>query len=81
MSILSLTMFYGNRITFIYILVGAVIYTIIDEYICPDYLGLLQENLSKDNNNSKKTNFNDLSELGIPEISMTIMSCHVFVKS
>ena len=74
-------MFYYNRKILTYKFIGEVIYTIIDEYICPDYLGLLQEKLSKDNNNSKKTNFNDLSELGIPEISMTIMSCHVFVKS
>ena len=64
-----------------YTLIGAVISTIIDEYICHDSMDLLQEKLSKHNYNFKKKNFNDLSGLGLPEILMNIMSCHVLVKS
>ena len=64
-----------------YKVIGAVMYNIIDKYICLDYLGLLQENLSKHDNNFKKTKFKNLSGLGIPEILMSIVSCHIFVKS
>ena len=74
-------MFYNNRNTLMYTLIGAVISTIIDEYICHDSMDLLQEKLSKHNYNFKKKNFNDLSGLGLPEILMNIMSCHVLVKS
>ena len=52
------------------------IYAIIDGYNCLDYLGLLQETLSKRDNNFEKTDFNYLSGLGIPDILMNIMSCH-----
>ena len=64
-----------------YKIIRAIIYTIIDEYICLDYLGLLQEKLSKHDKNFRKTKFNDLSQLGMPDILMNIISCHGFVKS
>ena len=64
-----------------YKVIGAVIYTIIDEYICLDYMVLLQEKLSRHNDNPKKTKLNDLTGFGIPEILMNIMSCNGFVKS
>ena len=58
----------------------SVIYTIIDDYICLDYLVLLKENLSKHDNNFEKNKFRDLSALGIPDICMNIMSCHGFLN-
>ena len=74
-------MFCDNRNTLMYKIIGEVIYTIIDEYICLDYPGLLQRNLSKHDNNFNKTKFNNLYGLGIPKILMNIMPCHEFVKS
>ena len=73
--------FYENRNTFMYKVIGAVICTIIDEYICLYYLGLLQEKLSKHNDNFKKTKFKILSGLVIRDIFMNIVSCHGFIKS
>ena len=62
-------------------MIGGVIYTIINEYICLYAVSLLQEKLSKHDDNFKNTNFNNFSGLGIPEILINIMSCHGFVKS
>ena len=42
LSVISLMMFYDNRKKLMYTVIGEVIYNIIDEYICLDYLGLLQ---------------------------------------
>ena len=79
--VLSLIKFYGNRNILVYKVIGAVIYTIIDEYICLDYLDLLQEKLSKHDNNFKDTKFDYFTVLGIPDILINIISCHGFVKS
>ena len=81
LSVLLLVTFHENRRAFMYKLIGAVIYTIIHEYICLDYLGLIPWNLSKQNSNFKNTNFSALSRMVIPEILMNIMSYHVSVKS
>ena len=59
----------------------AVIYTIIDKYICLDHLVLLQGKLSKHDDNFKNIKFNNMSGLGVPEILMNIVSCHGYVKS
>ena len=42
---------------------------------------MLQDKLSKHDNKSEKTKFNNFSGLGIPDIFMNIMSCHEFSKS
>ena len=62
-------------------MIGAVIYTIVDDYICINYLGLFQDNSFKYDNKFKNTKLNDLSGLGIPDILMNIMSFHGFAKS
>ena len=51
-------MFYDNRELMMNIVIGAVIYTIIDDYICLDYLGLLQAKLSKHDNKFEDTKSN-----------------------
>ena len=61
LSILSLMISYENRKKLMYKLIGEVIYTIIDEYICIDDLGLPQENLSKHDSKFKNTKFNNFS--------------------
>ena len=73
-------MFDDNRNKLMYKEIEAVMYTVIDEYICLDYLGLIKEKLSKHDNTFKNTRFKDLYGLGIPEILMNIMSCNLFVK-
>ena len=64
-SVLSF-MFYENIKIMMYKVIRAVIYTIIDDYICLDYMGLIQEKLSKHENNFENTKFNNLYGLGIP---------------
>ena len=49
--------------------------------MCLDFLGLLQDNLSKHEKKIETTKFNDLSGLGIPEILMNIMSYYGFAIS
>ena len=64
-----------------YTLIGKVIYTIFNNYICLDYLGIFQYKWSKHNNKFENTKSEDLSGLGIPDTLMNIMSCHGFSKS
>ena len=54
-------------------MIGAVIYTIIYNYIFLDYMGFIQENLSKHNNNFEDTKFKDFSGLKIPDILINII--------
>ena len=53
-SVISLIVFHENRTILMYNVIGVVMYTIIDDYICLDYLGLLQAKLSKHDNNFQK---------------------------
>ena len=70
--------FHNNMKTVLYKVIGSVIYSFIDNFICLDYMGILQHNLSAYNNKFEKTKFNDLSVLGIPKTLMYIMSSHGF---
>ena len=60
-----------------YKVIGDLICTIIENYICIDYLGIVQDKLSKHDNSFENTKFKIFSGLIIPEILMNIMSCHV----
>ena len=74
-------MFYENKKITMYNVIGAVMYGIIDNYICHYFMGLFQERQSKHDNKFEKNKFNYLSGLGIPNILMNIMSCNGFDKS
>ena len=63
-----------------YKVIWEVVYTTIDDYIYLDDLNLLQDKLSKNDNNFENTKFNDLYGFGITEILMNIMSRNVFSK-
>ena len=77
LSVLSLMMFYHKEKIVVYKLIGSVINEFIDNFICLDYLGILQLFLfSYDNKFEKK--FNNLSGLVVPKIIMNIMLCHSF---
>ena len=56
------------------------IYKTRNNFICIDYLCLLQDDLSKHDKSFENTNFNDFSGIGIHEIFINTMSCHVFTK-
>ena len=62
-----------------YRVIGTVIYTIIDNYICLDYMGMLQYKWSK-HDIFFKDQVQWFSGLGIPEIFINIMPCHGFSK-
>ena len=72
--------FYHKRKTVVHKVIGLFIYLFIDNFICLDYLGILQKHLSDHNNKVKETKLNELSGLIIPETIMNIMSCHGFSK-
>ena len=76
-TVLSLTMFYENSDTVIFRVLGSVVYTIIDNYICLDYMFLFQYKLFKHDRNFENK-LSDFSWMGIPEILMNFMSCHGF---
>ena len=63
-----------------YKVIGSVIYTIINNYICIGYMIMMQDNLSNHDNNFKNTKLNNVSGLGIPDVLMNIMSCHGFLQ-
>ena len=73
-------MFYEHRAIIMLILLGSDIFTILDNFICLDYLFLVQDKLSKHDKNSEKV-FNDLSGMRKPEIFMNIVSFHGFEKN
>ena len=75
---LLLMMFYHNRTTAVYKVIWSVIYSFIDDFMCLDYLVVLQNKLSAYNNRFEKAKFNDLYGLGITEILMNIILCNGF---
>ena len=72
-------MFYYNGTEVVYKVIGSVIYSYIDHFLCLEYLGILQQKLSAFDKKFENK-FNYFSGLGIPEILMNIMSCHFFSK-
>ena len=52
--VLSLIMFYHNRTSFVYKVKWYVIYSFINNLLCLDYLGILQQKLSTHNNKFEK---------------------------
>ena len=60
--------------------IRSVIYTIIDNCICLEYTGLIQDKLSKHYNKFENTRVKNLSGLVIPDILINIMSCNGLSK-
>ena len=58
----------------------SVVYCIINHYVCADYLCCPQTKLNVANKIFENTTINDISETGIIELLISIVSCHVFVK-
>ena len=72
--VLELLMFHENRKTTIFKVLGSVIYCIMDNYICTDYLCLNKYKISLAHKVFDNTTFNDISGIGILELLMNIMS-------
>ena len=68
-------------------MLSCVIYTIIKKYVCIDYLGSEKLNLSYLKigcTGSSKHNGMDYKKLfgiGIPDLLLNMLSCHVFLKN
>ena len=64
-----------------------VIYTILDKYVCIDYLGTKKNKISDlkiactGSNKNYGMDYNNLFEIGIPDLSLNMLSCHVFLKN
>ena len=71
-------MFYNNIKTAVYKVIGSVIYSSIDNFICLDYLGIVHKHFSAYNNKFETTRSNDLYGFVIPKILMNIISYHGF---
>ena len=65
-----------------YRVLSCVNYTLIDNYVCIDYLSCQSKKLFDISNNStfKETSFNLLLGIGIPELLLDLVSCHGFMK-
>ena len=68
-------------------MLSCVIYTIIDKYVCIDYLGPEKSKLSDlkiSCTGSIKNNgmdYNNLLGIGIPDLLLNLLSCHVCLKN
>ena len=77
--VISLVMFYYNRTIVLYKLIGSIIYSFIDDFLCLDYLDTAQQKISAYGNMCDFV-FNELYGLVIPEIMINIISCNSFKK-
>ena len=50
----------------IFKVLGSVVYCIMDNYVCADYLCLQKDKLSLENKGFENIRFNDISGIGIP---------------
>ena len=87
---LALVIFYESGKTIIrklFRVLICVIYTIINKYVCIDYLGSKKSKLSDLKigcNGSSKQNgmeYNNLLGIGIPDLLLNLLSCHRFLKN
>ena len=58
----------------------SIVYCIINNYVCDDYLCCLKTKLYVENKGFKNKKYNDISGIGIPELLINIISCNVFVN-
>ena len=63
-------------------MLSCVVYNLISNYVCIDYMPCKSKTLSKISSNPtfKETIFNLLPSIGIPELLINLVSCHGFMK-
>ena len=66
----------------VYMVLSCVVYTIIDIYVCIDYLSCKSKIISPFSSKPKieQTSFNILLVIGIPELLLNLVSYHRFMK-
>ena len=68
-------------------MLSCVIYTIIDKYVCIDYLGTEKSKISDlkiactGSSKHDGMDYNNLFGIGIPDILLNMLSCHGFIKN
>ena len=83
-SVMALIMIYENvgiSIKTLFRVLSCVVYTLIENYVCIDYLSCQSKalcNISK-NTSFKETNFKLLLDIGIPELLLNLLYCHGFM--
>ena len=79
--VISLIMFYDNRESPIFKVLGVVVYCFFDKYVCIDYLSLQRESkFSLPHRKFEDTSFDEISGIGTPENLLNIVSCYGFVQ-
>ena len=71
--VLSLMIFYENRKSMVFKVLGSVGYGIMDNYVCADYLCLFKAKLFLEYYRFENTTFGDNSGIGTPELLVNIM--------
>ena len=83
-SVMALIMIYENNeeIPKKFRVLSCVVYNLIDNYVCIEYLSCQSKTLSKNlcNTTFKDTSFNILIGIGILELLLNLVSCHKFIK-
>ena len=71
----------GKDIITVYRVLGCVVYTLIEKYVCIDYLSCQSKTLCGISSNPtfKEKSFNLLLGIGIPELLLNLVSCHGFM--
>ena len=72
----------GEKLKKVYTVLSCVVYSLIYNYICIDYLSYQSKTLLSISSKptSEQTSFNILLGLEIPELLLNLVSCHGFTK-
>ena len=84
-SFMALILIYENNgeiVKTVYIVLSCVVYTLIDNYVCIEYLSCQSKKLSTITSKKtfEQTRFNILLGIGIPELLLNLVSCHGLMK-
>ena len=82
-SVLSLLIFDENRKNMKFKVLISIVYCIMDNFVCVDYICWQEKKLYVTNKGQVFENrtYNDVSGVGIPELLMNIIWCHVFLNN
>ena len=69
-------MFYKNRKKMMYKVAGAVIYCILEQYLCLYDIGLIQERIYNYSKTTKGKIYGNIYGIVIPDILINLVSCH-----
>ena len=83
--IIALIMFYESKTKppiKLYRVLSCVLYYIIDNYVCIDYLCCQSKTINSIPSDKifEQASYNILLGIGIPEVPMDLLSCHVFME-